>query len=67
MENADHIISNTSLQRYQTVPMKFYEKYIDDERLKYVAMIVAMILILREGETHGLGLVPFKGPFDLTP
>ena len=38
MENVDHIISNTSLQRYQTVPIEFYEKYIDDERLKYVAI-----------------------------
>ena len=36
LENADHFISNHALQRYQTVPIEFYEKYIDDERLKYV-------------------------------
>lgn len=38
MENAEHIIGNYSLQRYQSVPIEFYEKYIDDERLKHVAI-----------------------------
>lgn len=40
LKNAEHFIDNSyPLQKYQKVPLEFYEKYIDDERLEYIDII----------------------------
>ena len=40
IKNAEHFIScDCGLQKWQNVPLEFYEKYIDDKRLSYINII----------------------------
>ena len=62
LDNAEHFIGTYQLQRYQTVPIEFYEKYIDDKRLHYIQFQYCKCLVKDLALVDQMKIIYFRSP-----